>query len=247
MPSVYCDPLVGPGCTLFVCAALTPDRGASIDTCVEHIGLIANLARYLAVRVVRKCVFVSSDAVYPMVAEAVTEDTAVAPTGAYPLAKYTSEGLMHLALVPRGVPLLVVRPMGVFGPGDTHNSYGPNRFVRTAIADRSVRLFGQGEELRDHMFIDDLIRILIQLGVSNRTGVLNVATGQSRTFASIVDELQRLLPGAFEVINAPRSGAPTHRMFDTTSACRNTPGNPIYSVRGRSAGNRCRCHRQGLE
>lgn len=208
------DPLVGPETTLFVCAALTPDRGASLETCIDHIGLTANLARYLATQTLGKCVFLSSDAVYPMVESAVTEDTPVAPSGAYPVAKYASERLLEMALSASKVPLLIVRPTGVFGPGDTHNSYGPNRFVRTALADRTVRLFGQGEELRDHLYVHDLVRILADLGASDVTGVLNIATGESRTFGSIVDVLQTIAPTPFELVNAPRSGAPTHRTFD---------------------------------
>jgi nucleoside-diphosphate-sugar epimerase len=208
------DELTGPDTTLFVCAALTPDRGASIATCVDHIGMTANLAQYLSNRVLRKCVQVSSDAVYPLIDEPVTEDTPVAPSGAYPLAKYASERLMEMALAPRGIPLLIVRPAGVFGPGDTHNSYGPNRFIRTLVNDRSVRLFGQGEETRDHLFVDDLTSILAQLGASDTTGILNIATGESRSFGSIVDSLRRLAPVEFEVVNAPRSGAVTHREFD---------------------------------
>ena len=208
------DPFVDSNTTIFVCAALTPDRGATIDACLDHIALSANLARYLSRRTARKVVFVSSDAVYPMVATAVDESTPTNPVGAYAVAKFTSERLMEMGVAPQQTPLLIVRPTAVFGPGDTHNSYGPNRFVRTATMDHTVRLFGQGEELRDHLFVDDLARILSDLGVAQTTGVLNIATGTSRTFGSIVEVLRTLTPEPFEVVNAERGGAITHRSFD---------------------------------
>src|SRR5581483_10201767 len=109
----------------------------------------------------------------------------------------------------------------VFGPGDTHNSYGPNRFVRSAVTDHTVRLFGQGEETRDHLFVDDLVRILVTLGSSNVTGVLNIATGTSRSFGSIVEALRSMV--AFEVVNAPRSGPITHRSFDISRLRKTVP------------------------
>ena len=56
--------------------------------------------------------------------------------------------------------------------------------MRTALAERTVRLFGQGEELRDHLYLDDLTRMLCGLGTNTTIGVLNVATGTSRTFGS---------------------------------------------------------------
>jgi nucleoside-diphosphate-sugar epimerase len=210
------DSLMGPEATLFVCAALTPDRGASIETCLDHIHMTGNLARYLSHHTarLRKIVFVSSDAVYPMVEPPVDEDTPADPVGAYPVAKFTGERLMEMGAATQHIPLLIVRPSAVFGPGDTHNSYGPNRFVRTAIADHSVRLFGKGEELRDHLYVDDLARILCDLGTSDVTGVLNIATGTSRTFGSIIQLLQTLTPEPFDVLEAARSGAITHRRFD---------------------------------
>jgi UDP-glucose 4-epimerase len=204
------DEPLGPDSTVFVCAALTPDRGATIATCVDHIAMMGNLAQYLAQHPARKVVYVSSDAVYPMVAAPVTEDTPVAPSGAYPVAKYAAERLMEMA----GAPLLIVRPTGVFGPGDTHNSYGPNRFIRTMVQDGSVRLFGQGEEQRDHLFVDDLIRILTGLGASDQSGTLNIATGESRSFGSVVETLLKVSATPFEVVSANRSGAVTHRTFD---------------------------------
>jgi nucleoside-diphosphate-sugar epimerase len=208
------DSLMGADTTIFVCAALTPDRGATLETCLDHITMTGNLARYLSQHSARKVVFVSSDAVYPMVEPPVDEGTPVDPVGAYPVAKYASERLMEMGATAGKIPLLIVRPAAVFGPGDTHNSYGPNRFVRTAIADHTVRLFGQGEELRDHLFVDDLARILCDLGASDTTGILNIATGESRTFGSIVEVLRTLTPEPFEVINAPRGGEITHRSFD---------------------------------
>ncbi|MBV9578170.1 MAG: NAD(P)-dependent oxidoreductase [Chloroflexi bacterium] len=208
------DALMGEETTVFVCAALTPDRGATIDACLDHLTMTGNLARYLAQHSARKVVFVSSDAVYPMVEALVDEDTLTGPSGAYAVAKYTSERLIEMGAAGRNVPLLIVRPTAVFGPGDTHNSYGPNRFVRTAVADHSVRLFGQGEEQRDHLYLDDLTRILYDLGASEVIGVLNIATGTSRSFGSIVETLKTLAPEPFEVVNAPRGGEVTHRRFD---------------------------------
>jgi nucleoside-diphosphate-sugar epimerase len=208
------DPLLGPDTVMFVCAALTPDRGASIETCLDHIGMSGNLARYLSQQTLSKCIFLSSDAVYPMIDQPVDEDTPVGPSGAYPIAKYTSECLMQMAFVQHPERLLIVRPTAIFGPGDTHNSYGPNRFVRTALADHTVRVFGQGEETRDHLFIDDLTRILVDLGTQDSSGVLNVATGTSRSFGSIVEVLRTLTPEPFELQQAPRAGPITHRQFN---------------------------------
>src|SRR5262249_592692 len=50
------DPLMSAETTIFVCAALTPDRGATLDACLDHIKLTGNIARYLARHTARRTV-----------------------------------------------------------------------------------------------------------------------------------------------------------------------------------------------
>ena len=44
-----------------------------------------------------------------------------------------------------------LRLSSLCGPGDTHNSAGPNLFMRTAVADGRIKLFGECEEQWDHV------------------------------------------------------------------------------------------------
>ena len=41
----------------------------------------------------------------------------------------------------------------VYGFLDPHNGYGPNLFVRKSKFENQIKLFGNGEELRDHIDI----------------------------------------------------------------------------------------------
>jgi UDP-glucose 4-epimerase len=210
------DPVVGPGTVVYAASALTPDRGATLGPLSDNLTMVVNLARYLVQHPPRLCVFFSSDAVYAMGEAPVSEDSPHDLSTAYALAKYAGERLLQQAAADGGFPLLALRPTGVFGPGDTHNSYGPNRFVRSAKADRVIRLFGGGEERRDHVFIDDLARLSMELGAAGVAGMFNVATGTSRSFASIAAEVQRLSPEPVAIEELPRRSAITHREFDVS-------------------------------
>jgi len=218
------DDLVDAGTTLVLAAALAPPRGGTLDGLADNLAMVTNVARYLEGHAVGKCVYFSSDAVYPLNGEPVTEDTPVAATNYYALGKIASEDVLRLAAAAKGVPLLVLRPTAVYGPGDTHSSYGPNRFCRSIVRERSVRLFGDGEETRDHLYVDDLVELTARLGASDASGVYNLATGTTRTFGSIVEELGHLAPEGFEVARAPRAGAVTHRQFDVSRLLAAVPG-----------------------
>jgi nucleoside-diphosphate-sugar epimerase len=208
------DGVVDASTTLIVTSALTPDKGATIDTLSQNFAIAANLGHYLEQHPVGRCVYLSSDAVYPMLDEPVTEDSPVEPSNFYALAKYTAERVLQHAATAAGFPLLILRPTGVYGPGDTHNSYGPNRFLRSIVQERTVRLFGEGEERRDHLFLDDLVEIVAVLAQADVAGVLNVASGTSRSFMSVVEELRAVVPYEFSVETSPRRTPITHRDFD---------------------------------
>jgi UDP-glucose 4-epimerase len=218
------DDVLTADATLIFASALTPDRGSTLDALADNFAMTVNVARYLEAHPPARCVYISSDAVYPMIDEDVTELTRADPSNLYALAKYTGERVLQTTAEARRIPLLVVRPTGVFGPGDTHNSYGPNRFVRSIAETRSVKLFGKGEETRDHIYLDDLVRAIGDLMLAGQTGVFNIATGTSRSFGSIVELLSSLVPFEFEVVEAARSGPVTHRRYDTSRLQSALPG-----------------------
>ncbi|HET9926689.1 MAG TPA: NAD(P)-dependent oxidoreductase [Methylomirabilota bacterium] len=218
------DGVLGPETALVFASALTPDRGQTPATFLANTTMAANLAAYLDARRLGRLVYVGSDAIYGFDSEAVTEDTPVAPAGYYALGKYAGEQVMETAARAASIPLLVLRVTGVYGPGDPHASYGPNAFARSLALDRSMRIFGAGEEERDHVYIDDVAAIVAGLLRSGAAGVFNVATGQSRSFADVVKAMRDLVPYDVEVTSLPRKSAITHRRFDIARLTRAVPG-----------------------
>ncbi len=211
--------------TVVFASAITREKGDSPATLVDNVMMAAHLGAFLESHPPAKCVCFSSDAVYPMRDDPITEETPVSPGGTfYAIAKYTAECVLRRAAEAKSFPLLVLRPTGVFGPGDTHNSYGPNAFLRSVITDRSVRLFGQGEEQRDHLYIGDLVRLVTHLVETDAVGVVNLATGVSRSFAEVVESLRRVAPYEVTVSHLPRKTAVTHRRFDISRLSRDIPG-----------------------
>jgi UDP-glucose 4-epimerase len=208
------DPLMTPSTTLVMASALTPDRGQTPGTFLANTAMAANLATYLDGHRPGSIVYVGSDAVYGFGESPVTEASPVEPTGYYALGKYAAERALDCAARAASAPLLILRVTGVYGPGDPHASYGPNAFVRSLARDRSVRVFGAGEEERDHVFVDDAAAVAVGLIRAGATGVYNVATGQSHSFADVVKTLRDLVPYEVQVTSAPRKGPITHRRFD---------------------------------
>ena len=218
------EPVVNQDTTLIFASANTPDKGNTVQRFEENVRMAANVGGFIETHPVRKCVLLSTDGIYRMGDEPVTESSPLDVEQFYPLGKYAAERILAHVAATRGVQLLTLRPTGVFGPGDTHNSYGPNRFIRQIAETKSVKLFGTGADVRDHLYLDDLVRITAELAASDATGPINVATGESRTFASFVDDLRTVVPFEFTVENAPGGATPTTRTFDISRLRSALPG-----------------------
>jgi nucleoside-diphosphate-sugar epimerase len=198
------------GDALVFLSALTPDKGRDSATLMRNLAMARAVAAVAKKVKLAHLVYASSDAVYPFTEDSVSEDSPAAPTDLYGAMHRTRE-LILAAEAP--APLAVLRFTAVYGPGDTHNSYGPNRFVRQALADGVVRLFGEGEETRDHLWIGDAVAVLRRVVAHRSTGLLNVASGGSTSFRSVADAVAALVPGA-RVESSPRQSAVTHRRFE---------------------------------
>jgi nucleoside-diphosphate-sugar epimerase len=162
---------------------------------------------------------VSSDAVYP--------DEPVPLTEAIPAAPGSLHGVMHLAREIAFIssiksPLAFLRPTLLYGAADPHNGYGPNQFRRLANAGKDITLFGEGEERRDHVLIDDVAEIIFRTIMMRSTGALNIATGEVHSFGDIARKVVALAPNKIAIKSSPRSGPMPHngyRPFDI-AACR---------------------------
>lgn len=83
-------------------------------------------------------------------------------------------------------------------------------------------LHGQGEERRDHVYIDDAAWIVTQALLMRSKGVLNIATGEVHSFREIAEKVVALSGRAIEIRSSPRNGPIPHngyRPFDI-AACR---------------------------
>jgi UDP-glucose 4-epimerase len=140
-------------------------------------------------------------------------------------------GAMHLArevMFANDVkaPLAMLRPTLLYGAADPHNGYGPNRFRRQAARGEDIVLFGEGEERRDHVFIDDLAEIAVRVLYRKCRGELNVATGEVHSFRDIAEKAVRLSGRSVAVKSSPRSGPLPHngyRPFDIAACKRAFP------------------------
>lgn len=198
-------------------SALAPCKTVDMlrDNVQMALALVKAAARVSPAHVVN----ISSDAVYSDSDASLTETSITAPD--------TLHGIMHLTreIMFRNEakgPLAILRPSLLYGVADPHNGYGPNRFRRLVAAGEPIKLFGEGEERRDHVLIDDVAELVTRVLFRRSIGVLNVATGTVASFRDIAGTVVTLHGRDVPIQLIPRSGPVPHngyRPFDI-AACR---------------------------
>ena len=214
---------IRPSDAIVLISAVTPDRGRDIATLMQNLRMVEAACAFLEESACAHLVYVSSDAVYAAAANPVRETSRCHPSALHGLMHLARERMLAYSVQKSKIPLLCLRPCAIFGAGDTHGSYGPNRFLRSALAEGKITLIGNGEEKRDHVYIDDVARLVAAGLLCRSTGALNVATGRAMSFLEVAETVARLSGRPVVVERLPRSAPITHRHFDTASLRRAFP------------------------
>ena len=200
-------------------SAVAPAK--TVALLMENLRMVETLCAALAEVGVAHLVYFSSDAVYADDANPVTERSPRAPLTIYGMMHAARELMLKTSTT---APMAILRPTLIYGSADPHSTYGPNRFRKQAVSGEPIMVFGEGEERRDHVLVDDVARIAALVMVHRSVGVLNVATGTSTSFNEIAQITVKQYGG--KVVSQPRPGPRPHllhRFFDITDCLKAFP------------------------
>jgi nucleoside-diphosphate-sugar epimerase len=209
------------GDALVFASARAPCRDAAM--LVENVRMAGAVCAAIKEAEVAHLVYVSSDAVYKDSADALSEASCAEPGSPH--------GAMHLAreVLLRSEfagPFAILRPTLIYGLHDPHNGYGPNRFRRLASAGADIVLFGNGEERRDHVHVEDVAELLSRIVQRGSTGILNAVSGDVASFREIAEFTVAQFSPQVSIIGSPRKGPMPHnglRPFDAAEIVRAFP------------------------
>ncbi len=98
--------------------------------------------------------------------EALTEKDECHPESLYAISKNASVNLMTAYARQKNIPMITVRPFGVFGSGEGMNRLAP-LIIHYGLSHKHLKLTG-GEQIRDFVDVRDIVRCIYQLSQSDR-------------------------------------------------------------------------------
>ena len=182
----------------------------NIEMFFNNLKICQTVCDALEKKRIKYLIYLSSDAVYADVKEKISEKSITSPTSLHGLMHLTRETMLRDKFKKI---LCILRPTLLYGPGDKHNGYGPNRFVNLALQNKSISIFGNGEERRDHVYIEDLTNIIIQCIFKKKLGTLNIATGKVYSFKYIAKKIINVSKSKSKLIKIKRKGPMPHNGY----------------------------------
>lgn len=109
----------------------------------------------------------------------VTEETSKAPLSYYGAGKVAIESFLQAFSV-KGYPTTILRPSNIYGPGQTLRAgFGLIRnLLEHARNATTAEIWGDGESVRDYIYIDDVVEACIRLAdLPQNSGTYNLGSG----------------------------------------------------------------------
>jgi UDP-glucose 4-epimerase len=133
----------------------------------------------------------------PAVKLPVSEDAPTHPKGIHEISRLTAEMIVRVYHEVHGIRAVLLRLTNVYGPRAQmkHSRYGvANWFVRLALDDETIKVFGNGEIKRDFLYVDDCVRALIMSAIDERAygQVMNVGVDTPSNFLELAQVVTRL-------------------------------------------------------
>jgi UDP-glucose 4-epimerase len=123
----------------------------------------------------------------------VDESTIPWPVSPYGASKLCCEAYLHGFAGAYGLRATALRFPNVYGPFSTHKTSVITTFVKNALNDRPLVIYGDGSATRDFLFVDDLTRaICATLEVELEDEVIQLASEQETTVGELAELVLRL-------------------------------------------------------
>lgn len=153
----------------------------------------------------KRLLFSSSAAVYGDEATLPKhEESVIRPLNAYAIDKFAAERFVLTYNSLYGLPTTAVRFLNVYGPNQNPGS--PYSGVISIVLDKfendaPFTLFGDGEQTRDFVYVDDVVAAITELAEKEETlgQVYNVGTGKETSVNKLIETFEKLLDKKLEV------------------------------------------------
>ena len=155
-----------------------------------------------------------------------TEDHPINPESPYGVSKHTVEHYVYMWRLLHGLDYTVLRYPNVYGPRQNpHGEAGVNAiFIGLMLDGKRPKIFGTGEQVRDYVYVGDVVNANL-LALDRASGeMLNIGTGVGTSVLDIVHAINEVLGTHLEPIHEAARPGEVQRIYLDASRARDKLG-----------------------
>jgi UDP-glucose 4-epimerase len=202
-------------------AGVRKSWGTDFGTYTTHnVDASQRLLEAVKERPLDRFVYASSSSVYGDAATIpMREESLLRPLSPYGVTKLAAEQLCYLYHVNYGVPAVSLRYFTVYGPRQRPDM-AFHKFIRAALGDEPIALYGDGGQTRDFTFVEDIVAATAAAGDRGRPGaVYNIGGGNRVSMNEVLELIGRLTGRRLDIRReAVQKGDMRDTFADTTRA-----------------------------
>ncbi len=152
------------------------------------------------------------------------EDALPQPVSPYGVTKLAAEALGYLYFVNHKVPAVAMRYFTVYGPRQRPDM-AFHRFIRAAIRNEEIALYGDGEQTRDFTFVSDAVAATLaaaERGVPGRA--YNIGGGSRVSMNEVIRIVERVAGHTLKVRREDKQKGDMRDTFADTTRARHDLG-----------------------
>jgi nucleoside-diphosphate-sugar epimerase len=164
------------------------------------IGGTVNLLWHCQHMPVKKFIFVSSSMIYGDFTDGTREDAVTKPSNLYGEAKLTAERFVKHYHKQHGIDYAVVRPSGVYGPGDVEDRV-LSKFFQKAMRNETITVH-DGNNRVDFTYIDDTAEGIIKATLSEaKNQSFNITAGAATSLRTAAEKIIALTGSNSDIVD----------------------------------------------
>lgn len=150
----------------------------------------------------------------------ISEAMAPMPLSPYGASKLATEGFCSAYLGSYGLRSLSLRFSNIYGPHSAHKKSVVAAFMKRALSNEPLVVYGDGTQQRDYLYVGDVVRG-ISAGIDRRaTGIFQLGSGRPISLLTLIEVFETISGRKLEVRWEPRRSAEIHSTWCDISKAR---------------------------
>ena len=177
-------------------------------------------------------IFSSSSNVYEDINGPLREDSKKNPLSPLGISKIMVESYIKYLQNTTDIIFTTLRYFNAFGPRQRLSEFSgiiPNAIVK-AMKGEEITIFGNGNQIRDFIYVDDIARANLKVIEHPQSGIFNVGSGQGTSVKKLIATIEKLIARKMPKIYSESSNEITNSIADISKMKKTFNWKPRVSI-----------------